>query len=152
MLLILLSVTFFVGCRQEFNVIFPDRVPDEIEQYMQKCEYIVVIYIDSAECTPCSLNHLSLWKVHKKELEKHNAGILLVVRNSDEQAVINALKAIKTVFPFITDKGGRFKAINGISQFAKSNTFVMDKNKNVVFAEYPVTDEKTWKRFIKRIK
>jgi hypothetical protein len=53
----------FVGCKQDLKLVFPD-VSDEIEQYIQKYEYMVVIYVDSAQCTPYVLVSLAdnSWK------------------------------------------------------------------------------------------
>jgi peroxiredoxin len=90
---------FFTSCGGEpIKIVFPNVVQPEIEQYMQKQKYMVVIYVDSAECTPCSLNHLSLWKKHRNELEQNKTGILLIISNSDEDAVINVLEIISIYF------------------------------------------------------
>jgi peroxiredoxin len=151
--ILILIIVFFVSCKDRIKIIFPDIVQDEIEQYMQKHKYIVVIYIDSAACTPCSLNHLTLWKKHREELDNNNTGILLVIHHFDEQVVINALKSIKITFHFVIDKERKFKATN-IEVFYKTwdNTFVMNRNKNVIFTGSSITTEKIWKSFIKLIK
>jgi peroxiredoxin len=155
-LFILLGV-FFASCDEEsVKIVFTDVVQPEIEQYIQKQKYVVVIYVDSTECTPCSLNHLSLWKKHQKELTQHETGILLIIHNSDEDAVINVLKDKKIGFNFIFDKGRKFKLKNreafGLSYDNYDNTFVMDRNKNVVFNGSPITSEEKWKSFIKFLK
>jgi hypothetical protein len=133
------------------KVVFPDTIQPEIEQYIREQEYIAVIYVDSSKCTPCSLHHLTLWKTHIKELNDNNTGILLIICNSDEQAVIEVLKAKNVVFPFIIDKGGKFKTNNEIFKLVRENTFVMDKNQNVIFTESPIKDDKTWKMFVKKL-
>jgi hypothetical protein len=92
-----------------------------------------------------------MWKHLEKNLEKNNTGILFVICNSDEQSVIEALKYNKLTFPFIFDKGGKFKANNEIFKFVKDNVFVMDRNKNVIMAESPIENEQTWKMFIKKL-
>jgi hypothetical protein len=128
-----------------------DNIPNETKRYMYLYDYTVVIYIDSAQCTPCSLEHLKLWKFCKKDLEEHNTGILLIIHNSDEQLVIETLKSIG-VFNFILDKGGKFKLNNEIFKIINNNVFVMDRNKNVIFTESPIANKKQWDLFIKGIK
>jgi peroxiredoxin len=145
---------FFASCDKEtIKIVFPNAVQAEIEQYMQQQKYTVVIYIDSSSCTPCSLNHLTLWKKHREELAQNETGILLVIHNSDEQAVINTLQSVLVAFHFITDGGRKFKA-NNIEVFyaAQDNTFVMDRDRNVIFAGSPIASEASWNSFIKRIK
>jgi peroxiredoxin len=152
-ILFILFGVFFTSCGGEpIKIVFPNAVQPEIEQYMQKHKYMVVVYVDSAECTPCSLNHLSLWKTHRNELEQNKTGILLIINNSDEDAVMNVLKNKKITFYFIIDRGKKFKLTNrdafGLSY---DNTFVMDKNKNVIFNGSPIATEEKWKSFIKLI-
>jgi glutaredoxin len=119
---------------------------------MQEHEYMAVVYVDSVTCTSCKFNNLTMWKHLEKNLEKNNTGVLFVIRNSDEQSVIEALKSNKLTFPFIFDNGGKFKANNEIFKFARSNVFVMDRNKNVIMAESPIENEQTWAMFLKRVK
>jgi hypothetical protein len=94
------------------KIVFPNAVQPEIEQYMQKQKYMVIIYVDSSECTPCSLDHLSLWKKHHRELAHNETGILLIIHNSNKDAVVNVLKNKKIAFNFIFDEGRKFKCNN----------------------------------------
>jgi hypothetical protein len=116
---------------------------------VQAYNYVVVIYIDSSDCAPCSLRNLDLWNPRTKELKDNNTGILLVIHNSDEQAVLDAFKTTGITLPFIFDKGGKFKASNEVFKYVRGNTFVMDKNRNAIFNESPIASEKAWNSFIK---
>jgi peroxiredoxin len=151
--LLILFIASFSSCKDKIKVIFPYTIQSEIEQYIQKHEYMVVIYIDSAVCTPCSLEHVTLWKKHREELMLNNTGILLVIQNSDEQAIINTLKYIKVTFPFIIDKRKKFKAKNiRLLSISQNNTFVMDKDNEVIFTGSPIASEEKWKSFLKLVK
>jgi hypothetical protein len=135
------------------EVEFPDDVSNEITQYVRERNHVVVVYIDSSNCAPCSLRNLDFWNPHKKELKDNNTGVLLVIHNSDEQSVINTLKDLGISFPFIFDKGIKFK-IKNIEIFAntRDNTFVMNKDKHVIFTGSPIASEENWKSFVKLIK
>jgi hypothetical protein len=141
---ILVFVVMFTACRREFKIVFPDIVQADVEQYMAKHDYIMVTYISSSDCALCTLN---LCNSHKGSLKRHNTGILLVFRDSDEQAITDILKSQKISLPFIIDDG-KFKANNEVFKYARSNTFVMDKNRNAVFNESPIANEQVWKQFI----
>ncbi|MDR3247114.1 MAG: hypothetical protein LBT50_11880 [Prevotellaceae bacterium] len=148
-----LTFVIFNSCGHEpVKVVFPSTIHPEIEQYMQAYEYMAVVYVDSVTCTSCKFNSLTMWKHFEKNLKKNNTGVLFLIRNSDEQSVIEALKYNKLTFPFIFDKEGKFKAVNEIFKFVRDNVFVMDRNKNVVMAESPIENEQTWQMFLNRVK
>jgi hypothetical protein len=148
-ILFVVFIAVFAGCKHNVQVVFPDTVQNEMLQYIQEHEYTVVIYLDSADCSPCLLN---AWKPYKRILEKKNTGIFLVFHNLEEQTVVNTLKSINVTFHFILDEDGAFKVTNEIYKFVKDNIFVMDKNRNVIMAESPIANDKTWNMFTKRIK
>ncbi|MDR2407177.1 MAG: hypothetical protein LBE13_03570 [Bacteroidales bacterium] len=138
------------ACKREIKVVMPDDLPVEIEQYIQKQRHVVMIYVDSSDCTLCSFKHLIQWYSAKDEFEKNGIGILLAFRNSDEKTVIRALRSIGT-FRFFFDKGGKFKAENKVFKYAENNIFVMDRDKNVIMTKSPLQNEKTWNSFIRLI-
>jgi hypothetical protein len=145
----LFTVSVWSSCKRELTVVFPDTVRDTIEQYLQKYEYMTIVYVDSSECTQCAFNHLTLWKRHKKELSKYNTGVLFVIQNSDEQAVIKILKTLELIFPFVFDKGNKIKTGNDIFKFTNENVFVLDRNLNVIFLESPIANRQKWNKFTK---
>jgi hypothetical protein len=148
----ILALIVLVSCKHEIKVVFPDAIQNQITQHIQEQNY-VVIYVDSSDCTTCSLRHLTFWNARKKELKDNNTGILLMIHHSDEQLVMTTLQSMEIFFPFILDKGRKFKVKNiEILGIAKDNTFVMDRNKNVIFIGSPIASEKEWKSFIKLIK
>jgi hypothetical protein len=149
--LFLVFITAFVSCKRETKAIFPDKIQDEINQYIQGHKYTAVIYVEQSQCTSCKLSDLAAWKVHKKTLGKYDVGILLVFRDSDENKIIEILKALKIAFMFIFDKTGQFKA-NNETGLATDNVFIMDKNKNIIFTGSPIINEEKWNNFSKIIK
>jgi hypothetical protein len=77
----------------------------------------------------------------------------LIIHNSDENAVINVLKDKKIGFNFIFDRGQEFKLKNREAfGFPYDNTFVMDRNRNMIFKGSPIANEEKWKSFVKRLK
>jgi hypothetical protein len=148
--LFFIFITAFVSCNRETKVIFPEKMQDEISQYIQKHKYTAVIYVGHSQCTTCALSNLNTWKVHKKTLDKNDVGILLVFRDRDENKIIEILKSLKIVFMFIFDKTGQF-GTNNEASLSEDNVFVMDKDKNVIFKGSPVKNEEKWNAFIKSI-
>jgi peroxiredoxin len=141
----------YTACQQRITkVILSDSYQTTIKQYIQQQEYMVMIYVDSSDCTPCSFKHLVRWYEAKNNFEENGIGILLIFRNSDERAVISTLRSIGT-FNFIFDKGGKFKAENNVFKYARDNIFVMDKDNNVLFTQSPLKDKETWNSFVKII-
>jgi hypothetical protein len=145
---LIVFVVVLTGCKHNMKAIFPEIIQTEISQYMQEHEYTVVIYLDSANCSPCLLN---AWKPYKRILEKKNTGILLVFNDFEEQTVVDILKSINVSFHYILDKAGNFKTSNVIFHFTNDNVFVMDKEKTVIMAESPINNDITWNTFLKKI-
>jgi peroxiredoxin len=152
--LLLFLLLLFNACERKKQelVFFPFSFQNETEQYMQKHEYIVVVYIDSSGCSPCLFNNLKMWKYFENNLENNNTGVLFIIRSSDEQSVINALKSNKLTFPFIFDKEGIFKARNNEAfNITKDSVFVIDRNQIIIMSESPIASEKQWNAFLKTI-
>jgi hypothetical protein len=141
----------FISCKRELKVVFPDTVRNTVEKYLQEYKYMIIVYVDSSECTQCAFNHLTLWKRHKQELSECNTGVLFIIQNSDEQAVLRVLKTLEIVFPFVFDKGEEIKTNNKIFKSVGENVFVLDKNFNAVFLGSPIANRKNWNMFRKKI-
>jgi peroxiredoxin len=140
-----------IGCKHEINkVTLSNDFSIETAQYMEQQKYMVMIYVDSSACTPCSLKPLFQWNSLRDKFEKNGIGILFIFRNPDERVVGRALKLIGT-FHFIIDKKGKFKTDNNVFKYVKGNIFVMDKDNNVVMTKSPIANKKSWKSFIKII-
>jgi hypothetical protein len=146
----------FISCRKKdehkIKVVFPYTIQCEIDQYIRKYKYMTIVYIDSTACTPCTFSGLTIWKHLRKNLEENDTGILFIIRNSDEQLVVNALKTHQLItIPFIFDTIGAFKE-NNKDFYLKNRIFVIDKHSNVIFTGSPIVNEKTWDSFVKLIK
>jgi hypothetical protein len=144
-------ITAFVSCKHEEKAVFPVKIPDEVNQYIHKHKYTIVIYVETVQCTSCALSSLSSWKVQKKVLDRYDVGILLVFNSRDENQIIETLQSLKILFMFIFDKTGHFKASNRMN-LVNDNVFIMDKDQNVVFTGSPIINEEKWNSFIKLIK
>jgi hypothetical protein len=62
--------TVCIACKDEIKVTLPDNSPVEVAQYMEQQDYMVMIYVDSSDCTPCSFKHLAQWYSMKDKFEK----------------------------------------------------------------------------------
>ena len=98
---------------------FQSIVHEKIEINTNEYKYTVIIYVDSSECTPCSFRHLMLWKMHLKDLQNNNIGILLITHHSNQQIVDSILQSNKITFPCVIDPKGQFK-VNSFSKYCQS--------------------------------
>jgi hypothetical protein len=152
-ILLVLSVFLLVCCKQEIKTVFPD-ITEETEQYLLHNNYTVIVYINvvAGQCVVCALESLKAWQKYGRVLEKYKTGVLPVIRYNDKDAVLNACQSMGEFYPVI-DSLYKFRMLNnGIFESAVDNIFVVDRNKNVIFTESPIKNEKIWKKFIKRIK
>jgi hypothetical protein len=76
----------------------------------------------------------------------------LVINNTNEQNIIEILKSLEISFHFVFDKKAKFRIMNdNIFRIASDGVFVIDKNKNVIFTESPIKNDKTRNDFIKLV-
>jgi len=114
-------------------------------------DFTIVCYVDSANCTTCSMQWLQYWASHEDELKELNTGIALVVRNPDEEAVRDALDQLLLHFPVTFDMSSTFKQNNKLL-LTQQSVFAVNKEKEVVWLGLPIESDKTWQQFCKTIK
>jgi hypothetical protein len=148
----LFASILFAGCKHDTKVVFPDNISEEVHNYIQTNKFTVITYIDSIECTPCSLSPLSNWKTHKKELDKYNTNLLLVIHSDKEQETLEILQSLGLDINCVFDREKKFYDANEkLFKIADYETFVIDEHNNVRFTGLPIVDEKHWKAFIEII-
>ncbi|MDR0420842.1 MAG: hypothetical protein LBH30_05250 [Prevotellaceae bacterium] len=97
-------------------------------------------------------NLINPWEVYKKRLAKYNMGILLVINSTAEQYFDNMLKSFNIALCHTFDKTRKFRISNDkIFQVVSDGTFVIDKNKNVIFTDSPISTVEKWNSFVKLI-
>jgi hypothetical protein len=147
-----LLFVLFVSCKQELKVIFPENIDNSDFMNMRFYEYIAIVYIKPEGCTSCAMSNLTTWKLYKNILNKHNAGILLIINSRDEQNITEILKSLDIKFPVVFDKQGAFKRLNDkIFKITNDGVFVIDQDDNVIFTGSPIATEEKWKSFVKFI-
>jgi hypothetical protein len=147
--LILAVYLLAVSCNNEIKLTLTDNLVNEIENLQNK--YNIILYIDISDCTSCELQNLSPWTMYKQVLKKYETDLLLVIFHPDKQYIMEILQTVGD-FNCVFDVLGQLKSANSrVFASVKDNIFVIDRNKNVIFTESPIKDEKTWKKFIKRI-
>ena len=149
-------IACITSCKQNNDtnslVIFPPvkegAVPDSmiqfINRYIEENNYIVILYIDSAGCTPCSLQPIAYWKFRQNEMDKFGINILLIIQNSDHNMIKSLLDGLGMSYPVVFDDHGEFKQRNKFSD----NTIIINQDKRVIWMGSPVEDYREWGDFI----
>jgi hypothetical protein len=146
-----LCIVFLISCTQELKIVFPDDIT-KTKIHAMSNKHLIIIYIDSKECTTCSLRTLKPWILSKKNLDKYNIGILPVIRHTDEQDVMETLHSLDIKLPVVLDKKGDFKILNDeIFKIATDGVFVINQDDNVIFTGSMISNEKKWNSFIELV-
>lgn len=127
-----------------------DRIPD-FKDYNCQRSYKIIAYVDSAACTPCTLQTFTLWKNFTDKLEKADAELILVLKSEKDREIRDILAHHDILFPVFIDREGKFKVINRLPESALLHTFLLDKTNHVAFAGSPIQNEKSWLLFQKVI-
>lgn len=109
--------------------------------------YKMVVYVDSAECTPCSLSKLRFWNPLIKRARKEKVKIdyvFIVAPKKSEMDDINLELSITDLQSSIyLDTAYVFRKKNpSIPNDRKYHSFLLDRNNKIRFVGSPVDNEK----------
>lgn len=113
--------------------------------------YKIISYIDSTDCTPCSLEPLSLWKNFTSELTELDTELIVILKSDKINDIHEILTRYGIHFPVFADKESTFKQINHLPSNHLLHTFLLDKHNQVVLAGSPIQNEKSWQLYKKVI-
>ncbi len=67
-------------------------LPAELVQqlYNARSNYHLIIYLDAADCVPCSLSKFTILNHYKDDFEKFNTNIVLIVDKSENKKQIES--------------------------------------------------------------
>lgn len=110
-------------------------------------KYRMVVFVDSTECTPCSLSKLRFWNPLIKEARKKKINIdyiFIVAPKPSEMDDINLELSITDLKSSIyLDTAYIFRKENpSIPNDRKYHSFLLDKNGKICFVGSPIDNEK----------
>lgn len=121
-----------------------------------KSEYKMIVYVDSSECTPCSMSKLRFWNpiietARKKKIRVEY--IFIVAPKPSEMEDINLELSITDLQSSIyLDTAYVFRKSNpSIPAEKKYHSFLLDKNNKIVFVGSPVENEQLKRIYNKTI-
>lgn len=112
----------------------------------KKADYQILVFVDSAECTPCYASHHGEWEGILKECRKYTPSITLSIIIESREISMDVKEKFlasdfgKTIF---IDKTGVFRKRNPV--FPESNimhVLLLDKNNQMVLVGNPLNNEK----------
>ena len=146
-----LALLLLFSCRREEKMIFQTVGIDKLEACLRSNEYTIFCYFDSTRCTTCSMEWLTRWTHFNDELKSLNAGLVLIVRNSDEDAVYETMTFLRLFVPVVFDTSFAIKKAN-YALLRQSFCFTVNSKKEVVWIGLPIKDEKSWNEFCKTLR
>lgn len=130
-------------------IYIPDSMSTEFS-LLKLMDFAIITYIDSSECTICSLERIKQFSLY--DFNQLHSEILLVIRVVDENKTNEILNNLCIDYPVIYDRNGEFREFNYFLNEPIFKTFVIDKQKNIIWMGLPIETSKTWKLFNKMIK
>ena len=113
-------------------------------------DFTVFCYIDSTDCTFCSMKWLDYWAFHEDDMKSLKIGVALIVRSQDEKAVFDAVGRLSCKFPVVFDKTSIIKQNNPLI-LNQYYVFAVNRAKEVVWFGSPLDNEETWDLFTKTL-
>lgn len=139
------------------TIIFPDELKNvsgelpDFKYYSCPKSYKIIAYIDSAACTPCTLQNFTLWKNFTEKLEKSDTELIIILKSDRNQEIQEILNHYDIHFPVFINPQGDFKTTNHLPTNILLHTFLLDKKNQVAFVGSPIQNENSWELFQKVI-
>ncbi|MDR0743815.1 MAG: redoxin domain-containing protein [Tannerella sp.] len=122
-------------------------LPEELVQQISgaSSNYHLVIYLEAADCVPCSLSKLTILNQYAEDFEKFNTDIVLVIDESENKKQIEeSFTGMKIEYLFFFDKDNYLLKNNPIiSTNLLCRTFIIDKNMEVIWIGSPIANAKS---------
>jgi len=139
------------SCGEEKRLYLSTESHPALDSCILANDFTIICYIDSSNCSVCAMQWLIGWSARADELKNMNTNIMLIARNSDEEAVHDALEQLHLTFPLTFDPFYTIKQNNAIIMNQHA-VFAVNKEKEVVWLGLPIANEKTWNLFCKTIR
>ncbi len=145
----LILITLF-SCGREPQL-FHIENGDDFASCMRDNKFTIFCYMDSSDCTSCSMQWLSRWRYFEEDLNKLNTNVALIVQKMEKESVFETMKRRNLDFPIIFD-GSWSICLNNPEIFSQYSVFVVNRKKEIVWKGLPIENEDTWKSFCKTIR
>ena len=150
-IIIPLILLLLMSCGNEKRLTLLTDGNEVLDACIAANDFTILCYIDSADCTYCSMQWLDLQTYRERELEKLKTGIVLIVGNTDEEEVYEALSLLQRKYPVVFDKSTNLKKNNAFI-LNQHSVIAVNKEKEVVWLGLPIENENTWNLFCKNLR
>ncbi len=137
-------LTEFLGS----TIRFPGPMEDSLKNYSDK--NLLIIVIDSTDCTSCTLQNVDMLKLYKEKFIEFNTGILIIAQRKDKN-VKSILDNMGIDFPIFYDDS-EFILKNKLMYNSLLHTFLINREKKVIWVGSPIRTENSWNLFCQMMK
>lgn len=136
----------FLSKKISFSAI-QGRNNDAVTSILNNKKSKVIIYLDSAFCTPCAMTDLTRWRFRTKELKELNTEIILICNHPSPEIVAIYMEDAEINYPVLFDKNEQFKKQNNLPKSQILQTFVIDATNTVIWLKSPIFSKELWESF-----
>lgn len=115
----------------------------------------ILTYFDARGCVPCRMKELRLWRpiMNRIEADSLDVDMIFVFRTRSDNPDLSAILASSRIdVPVLCDPGGELERENTIPEEPLLQTFLLDRNDNIVLVGAPVYNPDLWALYAERIR
>lgn len=141
------------------TIVFPDSLQSRIMGKDTSCLDMlearakIMVYIDSSGCSPCRME-LAAWSLRLEEMDTMSlrGELIFIVNISDFRTIDLGLKNQYFTHPVFYDTSHRMEILNPKLTDSPVNTFLLDRNNNVILIGSPANNDKLWELYKHQIR
>ena len=158
MLIILLLPLFFIaacnspkakeGIPEYFlgkELIFNPQGETVVDSLLREHDYLLVSYMDSTDCTPCSMDKFHVTQAHYKDLQEYDIAVVFIFYGTPQAEIISLLHQYHNTFAIVWDIKKEFKSDNNLLANPLYHDFIISSTRKIIWISNPFFDSHTWK-------
>lgn len=131
------------------QIVFPDSLidakQDSVLNKLLNKEFKILTIVDSLSCKSCKLR-LYEWKKLIIEADSifNSLSFIFVVHSNNYEEIDHIIKNNKFDYPIIYDRKNQIGKLNNFPQQSNFQTFLINKNNQVILLGNPINNKKVW--------
>lgn len=109
----------------------------------------ILVFLDSVNCTTCSMDNIIMWDRHVADLRKYNLDIIVLCNHSNPYVINKYMLDFGIEYPVLLDSHNMLKKKYRFLENERYQTFVVNSDNKIIWIGSPIMKKEYWESFCK---